>query len=176
MSINEILHFNLTGVYPAQTCQSGVHSKLSRDQPSWQPFPSETMRLGQDVRVRAKSSIAELSNEDIDRWDIAAVVVSGAGIQTASRTSRQSATRPRIQPTPGTGIQTASRTGIQPTPGTGVEATTRTCVEATTRTCVQTGLLHDQVTSDLWCRVAPLEGCSPCRSPIPKSSVTTSCA
>ena len=35
------------------------------------------------------------------------------------------------------------------------------------------GLLHDEVTSDLWCREVPLEGCSPCPSPIPRSSART---
>ena len=35
------------------------------------------------------------------------------------------------------------------------------------------GLLHDPVTSDLWCREVPLEGCSPCPSPIPVSSART---
>ena len=30
------------------------------------------------------------------------------------------------------------------------------------------GLLHGSVTSDLWCREVPLEGCSPCPSPIPE--------
>lgn len=36
------------------------------------------------------------------------------------------------------------------------------------------GLLHEQVTSDLWCREVPLEGCPPCPSPTPRSSATTS--
>lgn len=37
----------------------------------------------------------------------------------------------------------------------------------------QVGLLHGLVTSDLWCREVPLEGCSPCPGPIPRSSVRT---
>ena len=32
------------------------------------------------------------------------------------------------------------------------------------------------MTSDLWCREVPLEGCAPCPSPTPRSSATTSCA
>ena len=35
------------------------------------------------------------------------------------------------------------------------------------------GLPRESVTSDLWCREVPLEGCSPCPSPIPASSVRT---
>lgn len=37
------------------------------------------------------------------------------------------------------------------------------------------GLPCGEVTSDLWCREVPLEGCSPCPSPIRRSSATTSC-
>ncbi len=36
------------------------------------------------------------------------------------------------------------------------------------------GLLHDSVTTDLWCREAPLGRMSPCPSPIQRSSATTS--
>jgi transposase-like protein len=36
------------------------------------------------------------------------------------------------------------------------------------------GVLHGEVTSDLWCREALLEGWSPCPSPIRRSSATTS--
>ncbi len=35
------------------------------------------------------------------------------------------------------------------------------------------GLPRDPVTSDLWCREVPLEGCSPCPGPIPRSSART---
>gem|GEM_PF-5983494 len=35
------------------------------------------------------------------------------------------------------------------------------------------GLPRGEVTSDLWCRRAPLEGCSPCPSPIRRSSAMT---
>ena len=35
------------------------------------------------------------------------------------------------------------------------------------------GLPREPVTSDLWCREVPLEGCSPCPSPIPVSSART---
>ena len=35
------------------------------------------------------------------------------------------------------------------------------------------GLLHDLVTSELWCREALLKGCRPCPDPIPKSSART---
>jgi hypothetical protein len=35
------------------------------------------------------------------------------------------------------------------------------------------GLLHGQVTPDLWRWEAPLEGCASCPSPIPRSSATT---
>jgi hypothetical protein len=35
------------------------------------------------------------------------------------------------------------------------------------------GLLHGEVTSDLWCPWALLEGCAPCRGRIPESSVRT---
>jgi len=38
-----------------------------------------------------------------------------------------------------------------------------------------TGLLHGWVTSDLWCREVPLEGCALCRSRIRESSEKTSC-
>jgi hypothetical protein len=37
----------------------------------------------------------------------------------------------------------------------------------------QMGLPRDLVTPDLWCREVPLEGCSPCPGPIPRSSVRT---
>jgi hypothetical protein len=37
----------------------------------------------------------------------------------------------------------------------------------------QMGLLHDPVTSDLWCREVLLEGCSPCLGPIPRSFART---
>ena len=36
-----------------------------------------------------------------------------------------------------------------------------------------TGLPRGPVTSDLWCREVPLEGCAPCRGPIPGSSGRT---
>jgi integrase len=35
------------------------------------------------------------------------------------------------------------------------------------------GLPRVPVTSDLWCREVPLEGCAPCRGPIPGSSGRT---
>ncbi len=39
--------------------------------------------------------------------------------------------------------------------------------------CHWQGLLHGEVTSDLWCREALLEGCAPCPGLIHESSVTT---
>jgi putative transposase len=56
---------------------------------------------------------------------------------------------------------------IEPGPG----FTTPTAFE--TANYPQTGLLHDLVTSELWCREVLLEGCSPCHSPIRRSSATT---
>ena len=35
------------------------------------------------------------------------------------------------------------------------------------------GLLHDPVTSDLWCREVLLKGCAPCQGPTPESFVRT---
>ena len=37
----------------------------------------------------------------------------------------------------------------------------------------EAGLPRGEVTSDLWCRVAPLEGCASCPSPFPGSSGRT---
>ena len=54
-----------------------------------------------------------------------------------------------------------------PDPGSALEAIASSTVE------LGGGLPRDPVTSDLWCREVPLEGCSPCPGPIPESSART---
>ena len=66
---------------------------------------------------------------------------------------------------------TVSNTGVT------VTATTNSAVvgdTANTYLYQSKGLLHGWVTSDLWCRGVPLEGCLSCRRPIRESSATMS--